>query len=197
MKEPSFLYRFLREKVPWRVLLAGGAALIVGMTLGRHLLGCFCIVKGSSMYPTLAEGSLVHAETISDPLLRGDVVVMDDGGKNYAIKRIVGLPGETVYIWRGYVYINGRILLEPYVPRRMYTFPRQRLAVFRLGEEQFFVLGDNRPCSADSRLYGPVERKQIKRRVTLPETVQRARFGPFVVQPYGTILRQPIGSKVS
>jgi len=170
-------------------------ALILGVTLGRHLLGSFCIVTGTSMSPTLQEGSLIHAEKISEPIQRGDIVVMDDGGKNYAIKRIVGMPGETVYIWRGYVYINGRILLEPYVPRQTYTFPRQRLAVFELGENQFFMLGDNRPCSADSRLYGPVERKQIKRRVTLPQTAQRARFGPFVVQPYGTILRVPIDSK--
>jgi len=197
MKKLSVFCRFLKEKVPWRVPLVGGVALLLGMTVGRHFLGSFCIVSGTSMSPTISEGSLVHAERISEPLDRGDVVVMDDGGRNYAIKRVVGLPGETVYIWRGYVYINGRILLEPYVPRRMYTFPRQRLAVFKLGEEQFFVLGDNRPCSADSRLYGPVERKQIKRRVTLPQTVQRARFGPFVVQPYGTILRTPIDSKLS
>src|SRR5262249_20101614 len=110
MKELSFLWS-LRGKVPWRVPLVAGLALMLGLTLGRHLLGSFCVVSGTSMSPTLPEGSLIHAETISNPIQRGDVVVMDDGGRNYAIKRIVGLPGETVYIWRGYVYINGRILL--------------------------------------------------------------------------------------
>src|SRR5262249_26250751 len=119
-----------------------------------------------------------------------------DGGSTYAIKRIVGLPGETVHIWRGYVYINGRILIEPYVPKRTYTFPRKRLAVFKLGEDQYFVLGDNRSSSADSPIYGPVDRKQLKKRVSLPDTAQRARFGPFIVQPYGTILRVPIAAKL-
>jgi signal peptidase I len=194
MKVVWCLGQSLWKNLPCRLAVAGILALLAGVSLGRQLLGSFCIVSGTSMSPTLSEGSLVRAETISTPIDRGDVVVIDDGGSNYAIKRIVGLPGETVHIWRGYVYINGRILLEPYVPKRVYTFPRSRLAVFKLGEEQYFVLGDNRPSSADSRLYGPVERNQLKKRVPLPDASGRARFGPFIVQPYGTILRQPIAS---
>jgi signal peptidase I len=194
MKSVWCLGQSLWKKLPCRLAVGGIIALLVGVSVGRHLLGSFCIVSGTSMLPTLSEGSLVRAEPISMPIDRGDVVVMDDGGSDYAIKRIVGLPGETVHIWRGYVYINGRILLEPYVPKRIYTFPRRRLAVFKLGEEQYFVLGDNRPCSADSRLYGPVERGQLKKRVPLPDTAERARFGPFIVQPYGTVLRQPFAS---
>ena len=181
-------------KKPCRLALSGIMALLGGVALGHYLLGSFCIVSGTSMSPTLSEGSFVRAQPISTPIERGDVVVIDDGGSNYAIKRVVGMPWETVHIWRGYVYINGRILLEPYVPKRIYTFPRKRLAVFKLGEEQYFVLGDNRPCSADSRLYGPVGRSQLKKRVPLPDMAERPRFGPFIVQPYGTILRQPLAS---
>jgi signal peptidase I len=113
-------------------------------------------------------------------LQRGDIVVLDDRKGDYALKRIVGLPGETVHIWRGYVFINHRILIEPYVPRCIYTFPRQRTAVFILGDAQYFVLGDNRPTSADSRMYGPVDRSQVKRRVLTPPT-GRARFGPVTL----------------
>jgi hypothetical protein len=111
---------------------------------------------------------------------------MDDGREDYAIKRVVGLPGETVYLWRGYVFIDRKILLEPYVPKRVYTLPRLRAAVFELGPNQYFVLGDNRPESADSRIYGPVERKQIKKRIPLPDSTARAHFGPVRLPPFGS-----------
>src|SRR5439155_8296324 len=97
---------------------------------------------------------------------------------------IIGLPGETIYLRHGYVYINGQILMEPYVPKRTYTFPKQRVAVFILGEEQYFVLGDNRPASADSRLYGGVDRNQIKRRIPLPAGTLRARLGSYTLPNY-------------
>ncbi len=111
-------------------------------------------------------------------------MVLDDGNDGDAIKRIVGLPGETVHLWHGYVFINNRMLLEPYLPKRVYTFPRQRQSVFILGPDQYFVLGDNRPRSADSRMYGPVERHQLKKRIPLPPGTQRARFGPMYVSSY-------------
>jgi signal peptidase I len=139
------------------------------------------------MAPTFEEGNRVYTAPISGSVNRGDVVVMDDGKENYAIKRVVGLPGETVYLWRGYVFIDRKILLEPYVPKRVYTLPRRRLAVFELGPSQFFVLGDNRSNSADSRLYGPVERKQIKKRIPLPDSTARAHFGPVRLPPFGAL----------
>jgi signal peptidase I len=149
--------------------------------LGKTFLGKICVVSGSSMSPTFEPGTWVHACPISEPLRRGDVVVLTDGNEGDAIKRIVGLPGETVHLWHGYVFINNRILVEPYLPRRVYTFPRQRQAVFVLGPDQYFVLGDNRPRSADSRMYGPVERNQLKTRIPLPPGAERARFGPLSV----------------
>jgi signal peptidase I len=162
-------------------------AAIVGMAIGRNFVGSVSVVTGCSMSPTFEEGSRVFTTPISGSVNRGDVVVMDDGSKDYAIKRIVGLPGETVYLWRGYVFIDRTILLEPYVPKRVYTLPRQRLSVFELGPNQYFVLGDNRPNSADSRLYGPIERKQIKKRIELPDTAVRAYFGPVRLPSFGEI----------
>lgn len=139
------------------------------------------------MAPTLGEGTRVYTAPISGSVNRGDVVVMDDG-KGAAIKRVVGLPGETVYLWRGYVFIDRKILLEPYIPKKVYTLPRLRAAVFELGPKQYFVLGDNRANSADSRLYGPVERRQIKKRIDLPESgLLRARFGPVRLPPFGAL----------
>lgn len=159
-------------------------AAFAGLAVGRNYLGSVSVVTGCSMAPTLEEGSRVYTAPISGPVIRGDVVVMDDG-KGAAIKRVVGLPGETIYLWRGYVFIDRKILLEPYIPKRVYTLPRVRAAVFELGPHQYFVLGDNRSDSADSRLYGPVERKQIKKRITLPDSTLRARFGPIKLPPFG------------
>jgi signal peptidase I len=160
-------------------------AAVSGLAVGRKFLGSVSVVTGSSMAPTFEEGTRVYTGPISGSVNRGDIVVMDDGGGDDAIKRIVGLPGETVYLWRGYVFIDRKILLEPYVPKKVYTLPRQRVAVFELGPSQYFVLGDNRPNSADSRLYGPVERDQIKKRIQLPESTARAYFGPVRLPPFG------------
>jgi signal peptidase I len=137
------------------------------------------------MAPTFEPGTWIHATHISGDLARGDVVVLDDGRSEYALKRVVGLPGETVHVWRGHVFINKRILVEPYIPRKIYTFPREKQAVFVLGPDQYFVLGDNRPASSDSRTYGPIERGRIKGRIDLPGDAPHPRFGAMVVKPYG------------
>jgi signal peptidase I len=178
-------FRVMWKKLPYRSLIAAILAAGIGMAAGRNILGRISVVSGLSMCPTFEPGMWVHSTTISGDLDRGDVVVLDDGSKEYALKRVVGLPGETVHVWRGYIFINQRILIEPYLPKSVYTFPKQRQSVFLLGADQYFVLGDNRPYSSDSRVYGPVERKQIKGRIALPERSPRARFGPMVVKPYG------------
>ncbi len=179
------IFRDIWRKLPCRSLIAAILAAGIGVAAGRTLLGRISVVSGSSMSPTFEPGMWVRSTPISGDLDRGDVVVLDDGSAEYALKRVVGLPGETVHVWRGYVFINRRILLEPYLPKQIYTFPRQRQSVFVLGSDQYFVLGDNRPASSDSRTYGAVDRKHIKGRIPLPDGSPRARFGPLVVKPYG------------
>ena len=172
-------------KLPCRSLIVGLIAAGIGVAVGRTVLGRISVVAGNSMSPTFEPGMWVRATSISGDLARGDVVVLDDGSPEYALKRVIGLPGETVHVWRGYVFINRRILLEPYIPKQVYTFPRERQAVFVLGPHQYFVLGDNRPASSDSRSYGPIERNQIKGQVPLPPDAPHYRFGPMTVKPYG------------
>jgi signal peptidase I len=178
----SKLHLSPRPRLGW--IVAAILAAVVGIATGRTLLGSICMVSGSSMAPTFQSGAWVYTAPISTPIERGDIVIMDDGNHDYALKRIVGMPGETVHLWRGYVFINRRILLEPYVPKRVYTFPTQRQSVFVLGEDQYFVLGDNRPSSADSRIYGAVERSQIKRRIELAAGATRPHYGPVVIPSY-------------
>ena len=183
MREFVVRCRALWYRIPCRFFLATTCAGLLGVVAGRNLIGPVYLVSGSSMSPSYEQGAMVHTIPVSGPLDRGDVVVLDDRKGDYALKRIVGLPGETVHIWRGYVFIDRKILIEPYLPKRVYTFPRQRASVFVLGESQYFVLGDNRTSSADSRLYGPVERKQVKKRVLEPQ-IGRARFGPIRLPIY-------------
>jgi signal peptidase I len=178
-------------KIPCRNLLAAAVAALIGVAIGRHFLGTVCIVTGPSMEPTFAEGDHVLTTPVDGALARGQIVILEDGRQDYAIKRVIGLPGEKVALWRGYVYINERILVEPYIPRGIYTFPREKRSFFILGDDEYFVLGDNRPCSADSRMYGPVPFKSIKRKIPRPKETQ-ARFGPMVLMP---VAEKPVSGK--
>jgi signal peptidase I len=182
---------------PHRLLLAVGLAAMVGVAGGRTVLaiaGSVSVVDGKSMAPTYQPGTRVLTEPISKPLERGDIVLVDDGSKDYALKRIVGMPGETVQFWRGYVFIDQMMLREPYLPKFTYTFPDERTQVctFKLAEGQYFVLGDNRLCSFDSRNYGPVARKQIKGHVPMPEHPLRAEFAAYTLPASGKRTIRPL-----
>jgi signal peptidase I len=174
--------------------IAAAFAVILGVGAGHAFIGSVYVVEGSSMEPTYPEGTRLYGAPISTPIGRGDVVLLDDGKKDYAVKRVIGLPGETVQLWRGCVFINRQMLVEPYLPKHTYTCPmdpKRRGATFILGEREYFVLGDNRPGSADSRSYGPVERNQIKRRVPLPDDFICAYCVPYTLPAYGKTLIRP------
>jgi signal peptidase I len=158
-------------------------------------IGSVAVVEGKSMMPAYPPGTHIYAAPISTTLQRGDVVLLDDGGDEYAFKRIVGMPGETIQLWRGCVFINKKLLVEPYLPPHTYTFPVQRerrAATFVLDEGEYLVLGDNRAYSADSRSYGPVQRKQIKKRVPMPDGFVCAYFGAYTLPEPGKTVIRPI-----
>jgi signal peptidase I len=179
--------------------VAAALAVGVGVGAGRVFIGSVYVVDGTSMTPTYPAGTHLYGAPISTLLERGDVVLLDDGQRDYAVKRVVGLPGETVQLWRGRVFINREMLVEPYLAKHIYTYPVEpirRGATFVLGEDQYVVLGDNRPSSADSRTYGPVIRKQIKRRVPQPEDFVCAYFAPYTLPDYGKSLIRPLSVPV-
>jgi len=195
------IYRFAQriwQKEPFRwsatVLVAAFFGVAAGHTVIGSISGSVSVVDGMSMAPTYVPGERIYTAPIATPLERGDIVLMNDGNQEYALKRIVGLPGETVHLWRGYVFINRIMLREPYLPKHTYTSPSQQTetCVFELGHDEYFVLGDNRVCSIDSRAYGPVERGRIKSRVPMPQDFLRPRFAAFTLPGEGKRTIRPL-----
>ncbi|GAB4346402.1 MAG: signal peptidase I [Phototrophicales bacterium] len=125
------------------------------------------VVHGSSMEPNFEEGQRLVISRINymigDPQ-RGDIVVFNspasDPGEPSLIKRVIGLPGETVEIRDTQVYIDGVLLDEPYIkePCRPSSCRDQ---IHHLGENEYFLMGDNRNVSNDSRSFGPVTHDRI------------------------------------
>lgn len=139
------------------------------------------------MAPTFESGARVFTTPLNAPLKRGDIVLVDDGRGEFALKRVIGLPGETIKLWRGYVFVNCRMLSEPYLPKYTFTFPCQKPSVtrFSLWPGQYFVLGDNRLYSVDSRSYGPIDETQIRGRVPSPRNMVRPKLAPYTLPSPG------------
>lgn len=121
-------------------------------------------IEGNSMAPLLSDHESIFINKIVyhlDPIQRGDVVVFDyplDGTKSF-IKRIVALPGETVEIRQGLVYVNGNWLPEPYVPSQFVDL--SDFGPMQVPSDSYFVMGDHRSSSNDSRVFGTVARRLI------------------------------------
>jgi signal peptidase I len=147
----------------WLSLVAQAAAV-----LGFAYLCLFnlSVVRGSSMAPRIHDGDRIlidHLSYVFGEVARGDIVVLKyplDPSVDY-IKRVIGLPGDEVALERGAVWVNGERLDEPYVADQD---PLSRTHIV-VKPAHFFVLGDNRPRSCDSREFGLVPRDYIRGRV--------------------------------
>lgn len=123
-------------------------------------------VEGTSMMPSLTDQERIFINKFTyrfgiGNIERGDMVVFwypGDHSKSY-IKRIVGLPGDVVRVDEGVVFVNGQRLAEEYVPDEYRD--RQSCDAIRVPPDQYYVLGDHRSSSNDSRAWGTVERKYI------------------------------------
>lgn len=142
-------------------------------------------VDGKSMYPTLKDGEFGFTNVggvLLNGVERGDIVVVtmeEEGQKTHWVKRVIGLPGDTVSCVNDVVYINGKVLDET-----KYIDPDYRQSLVdkfgyfnkvpnanntnvedfeevKLGDDEYYVMGDNRPYSKDSRYVGPVKKSQI------------------------------------
>ncbi len=150
-----------RELRGWSrdLLLALGLAAVIIVFLYQPVK-----VEGTSMAPLLSDQERIFINKFVyrfEPIERGDVVVFWyplDRSKSF-IKRIVGLPGETVEMRQGRVYVDGKRLEEPYVPAQ-YT-DSSTYGPIRVPPDEYFVMGDHRASSNDSRVFGPVASRYI------------------------------------
>lgn len=119
-------------------------------------------VSGMSMLPSMAAGDLLLVVRPPSRLSRGDLVIVvgpgDPGGRY--VKRVVGLPEEEVRLSDGVVFVDDRELPEPYLGG-LPASPGLAQGVWHLGQDEYFVMGDNRAYSTDSREFGPISCSQI------------------------------------
>ena len=121
------------------------------------------------MLPTFQDKEQIIVEKVSikyKPLERGEITVVrhPDNQQVFLIKRVIGLPGETIHFNEGDVFINGEILLEPYLNENTLTWGKTYIAdgeSITLNEDEYVMLGDNRDNSLDSRSYGPVSKENL------------------------------------
>jgi signal peptidase I len=139
---------------------------LIFLAIVNTFLFAVFIVDGESMEPNFHDKEAVFWEKSSlvyrnhDPK-RGEIALVQYPGdptqKQY-VKRTIGLPGETITIFAGKVYINGNVIDEEYLPVDLMTYPNGKWV---LDDKQFFLMGDNRENSNDSRFFGPVEKRFI------------------------------------
>ncbi len=150
-------------------------AVLAGVTIAlvRYFLFKPFYVKGASMEPNFLDKEYLIVDELSYRLRtpeRGEVIVFKypEDTKEYFLKRIIALPGERVKVSAGQITIynnqhpEGLVLDEPYLPKDLSTVGEQTISV---SANQYFVLGDNRPNSFDSRRFGTVDKSLVIGRV--------------------------------
>jgi signal peptidase I len=160
-----------RAIIEWLVVLVVALGVAVGMR--TFVVQTFYIPSGS-MEPTLNIGDRILVDKLSYHLHavhRGDIIVFArppgetlEPGVNDLVKRVIGLSGETISGQNGQVYINGKPLAEPWLPKGVVT---GNFSPVKIPKGFYFVMGDNRDFSSDSRVFGPISGSLIVGRVVM------------------------------
>ncbi len=157
-----------RVMVPWGVIVILGLVIAVVVRLFVFQL---YYVPSTSMNPTIKAGDRILVDKLAfhlHPVERGDIIVFrtppteDCGGPPVPdlVKRVVGLPGETIAGKDGHVYIDGQELAEPWLPKVATTYTGT-FGPDKIPAGDYFMMGDHRTTSCDSRYWGPIKRSAI------------------------------------
>lgn len=162
---------WLKDMREW--LITAGIVFAIMSLLNIFVFNVSTVI-GQSMQPTLYEGEKLIINKITLDFAnpgRGDIIVLHDPStgpdrKEYLVKRIIGIPGDIVEVQEQKLYVNGRLVVEPYVDTEIQDPDFSGLSV---PEGTYFVMGDNRHAGAskDSRYFGTVKKEQIVGKVAL------------------------------
>lgn len=142
--------KFLKSLIPYLII-------IISVVLVRSFIITPVRVHGSSMAPTLKGDEIMLLNKLGH-IDRFDIVVLKiDKENDNLIKRIIGMPGETIEIKDNKIYINDKILVDNYGFGLTFNIDKVTLK-----SDEYYVLGDNRQISMDSRMYGPIHENEIK-----------------------------------
>lgn len=130
-------------------------------------------VVGNSMYPTLQNKELFILDKLHyriKDIERGDIISLQYDDTKYLIKRVIGLPGDSIYIKDNKVYINDKIYEEKYISSDLHYSDfdlKEKFGYDKIPEDMYFVLGDNRENSKDSREIGLVKKSDIDGKISV------------------------------
>lgn len=152
----DFIQQKDRIKIKWQAeimdLISYILSLVAIMITLNTFFFSFAMVDGVSMEPAFINEDDIIINHFMVDYERFDIVVIKVREETYYVKRVIGLPGDLVTITANAVYINGEILQEPYLEESFTYTPTE----IRLGSDEYFVMGDNRDDSLDSRRIGPI-----------------------------------------
>lgn len=145
--------KVIKEVIPYIVI-------VVVVILIRTFIITPVRVDGDSMKNTLKNGDILLLYKLSS-IDRFDIIVLDEEKDNEKIiKRVIGLPGETVAIKKGKIYINDKVIDDEYAYGETSDYNKVTLK-----DDEYFILGDNRLISKDSRYFGPIKDNEIKGKI--------------------------------
>lgn len=145
--------KIIKELIPYIII-------IVVVVLIRCFIVTPVVVNGTSMYPTLKDKDIVLLKKFDKNIERFDIIVFNYNNSRL-IKRVIGLPGEHVKYVNGILYINNEKIEDVELDVETYNFYLEDLGYDKIPDDYYFVLGDNREVSQDSRIIGLVSKKDI------------------------------------
>ena len=145
--------KIIKEIIPYIVI-------VLVVVLIRTFIITPVRVDGDSMKNTLKNGDILLLYKLGS-INRLDIIVLDEEKDNEKIiKRVIGLPGETVAIKKGKIYINDKVIDDEYAYGETSDYDKVTLE-----DDEYFILGDNRLISKDSRYFGPIKKSELKGKI--------------------------------